>query len=222
MAKRLGPDYQGILIKRLPATGMLAHPAVRPADQVIRQAKQDFTERLCALFQFYQIDRTEPEEGWFRLAVCLAVNHVPGFQPEPRGRQTWDEQREATLYNEVTAWLAKGEGQTINGACYHLANQEAYKEFLGSSSSHEARTETLRSRYHKVRNKYGPIAEYDKKEIASHRRPPPVRIIKRDEVIAPSMMAATDKLIDEAQEAKSSTAFDALVDEIKEALSPKK
>lgn len=52
----------------------------RPIGELNAEA---FEARMNALFEHYSIERTHPL-GLEWLAICLAMDHVPGFQPQSR------------------------------------------------------------------------------------------------------------------------------------------
>lgn len=147
MPKKLLPKYRGKLAEPLkplptPLAGMLS--GISP-DETIKQRRAELIGKLARLLAHYGIARDD-ERRWFKLALALAFDHVPGFQealPETRGRRrTWSLEDDRRLFYDISDLLARG--KTVRSACEILVRKQPYKDQRRSG-------EALRSRYVKIK-----------------------------------------------------------------------
>src|SRR5262245_66442716 len=83
--------------------GALAHPIyvdVAEIDRVKEVLAAGVAEKWPLLFKHYKIDASD-EQSWERLALQLALDHIPGlqlaFRPKPGRKPTW----KAGLYDDL-------------------------------------------------------------------------------------------------------------------------
>jgi hypothetical protein len=169
-----------------------SHPAVRSAPEIVEARKREVAERLGALLQHYGVS-LDDEDHWYKLALRLAIEHVPGFQVEKRGYgKDWGFRQEEQLYKDVMAFVRRT-GTTAHNACRCLATQSRYRE-IGAKSD-KARGETLYSRFEKCRPAFDKIEKMDQEASAAGARSVPAR--ERDPLnnYAPSTGPAADQII---------------------------
>jgi hypothetical protein len=91
--KRRAPNYTGALAEPIDLeghykfTGGLGQP-IRELD--VAAISKRAVEKIWLLFKHYKIDPSD-EQGWQKLAMSLALAHVPGLQdrPKPGRKPTW-------------------------------------------------------------------------------------------------------------------------------------
>jgi len=93
--KRRAPNYTGALAQPIyledhyKFTGGLGQPIQEPDVAAIRSERW---EKMPMLFEHYKIDPSD-EQSWRKLAMSLALAHVPGLQvvnrPKPGRKSTW-------------------------------------------------------------------------------------------------------------------------------------
>src|SRR5260370_10660608 len=93
--KRRGANYTGALAQPIyledhyKATGPLGQVILEPDDAAIRKRA---VEKMRMLFEHYKIDPSN-EQSWRKLAMSLALAHVPVLQvanrPKPGRKPTW-------------------------------------------------------------------------------------------------------------------------------------
>jgi hypothetical protein len=93
--KRRAPNYTGALAQPIypedhyKFTGGLGQPIWEPDIAAIRTRA---VEKMRLLFEHYKIDPSD-EQSWQKLAMSLALAHVPGLQfanrPKPGRKATW-------------------------------------------------------------------------------------------------------------------------------------
>ncbi len=120
-----GPDkYQGLLAK----------PWVVSDHE---ELAEEFKKRLRALFDHYDVDSSDPD--WQRLAIALAVAHVPAFQqrdparPRPGRPIKWNINRYFELTSDVRR--LRPELDSIEKACNRLLPK--YKQLEGDEKWEE-------------------------------------------------------------------------------------
>jgi len=99
-------------------------------------------EKLILLFDYYNIPQKDSEgrwddDRWFRLALALAMDHVPGFRTEPEGLSGRPRKRDQDpyffwrLYLDVEALKrereSKGQRVAVTEICNTLIKREEYK-----------------------------------------------------------------------------------------------
>jgi hypothetical protein len=94
--KRRAHNYTGALAQpiyledHLERVGGLGHLILEPDLAAIRKRG---LEKLGLLFNHYKIDPSDEQQSWRKLAISLAVAHVPGLQvanrPKPGQKATW-------------------------------------------------------------------------------------------------------------------------------------
>jgi hypothetical protein len=105
--------------KKVSYEGDLATPIPKTSD--VDSLSREWKRRFELLYQIYRIDPADPLADR-RLALRLAVTHVPGLQldlkPHSGGRpKTWDEQRLAKLAIAVDELKKKQGARTDKEAC---------------------------------------------------------------------------------------------------------
>jgi len=195
MAKKHPPKYPpGKLAQKLPLLPEAAHPAKQSAVAMTEARKEDIGERLWLLLQHYGIS-FDDREHWYKLALCLAHDHVPGFQVVRRGAdRAWDYERERQLNRDVLSHMKKG--HSASRACVFLARKGPYRDI--PANSEDARARSIRRRFDKRREFFEHIDKLvDDGTSAKRRRKlsPPVLRVKRESVDAPPTAAEADKCI---------------------------
>jgi len=134
--------YKGILLKPIPRGVVPWTVWAETKDQTrTRRAEarfeNEFQARIDALFRHYGIDREEGGSPWKRLAVQLAIGHVPGFRLQEdnvrrRGAPTkWTFARLNTLCHDVETLMSKG--LSASGACHNLVKRQEYEGLSGKT-----------------------------------------------------------------------------------------
>jgi hypothetical protein len=84
------------------------HPAIPSA---VAQRRAEYDQKLPLLLDHFGIKRDDPYP-WYKLSICLAVAHVPGFQVKARrkgGRKrTVSQEEEEKLYARFCELQQKG------------------------------------------------------------------------------------------------------------------
>ena len=93
MTKRRQPAASQEAAERVRYTGELASPVVEPGinsglpgnsalskNFAKRSAAEKLARKLHLLFAWYQIDDDDSQKCWSRLAIALALDHVPGMK----------------------------------------------------------------------------------------------------------------------------------------------
>jgi hypothetical protein len=92
--KRRAPNYTGALAQPIYledhyVTGGLGQPIGEPDTAAITKRR---VENMQLLFKHYEIDPSD-EQRWWKLAMSLVLDHVPGLQvvnrPKPGRKPTW-------------------------------------------------------------------------------------------------------------------------------------
>jgi hypothetical protein len=147
--KKSGPGYPGILKRRIRRQELRGvAPSTKRAALTAAAASLEkvYGPRFLKLFSYHGINPKDPD-AWMRLAVSLAVVHVPGFRIEhPAGAKLfWTDERLAQLFADVEV-LRKRKFKVAR-ACQKLASDERYRErYEGCSDA------TLRRCYMEARN----------------------------------------------------------------------
>ncbi len=197
MPKRTIPKYEGKLNTPLSLLPEVAGPGLQSVTEILEHGKGELTERLWLLLRHYGISFDDPEH-WYKLALALASEHVPGLRVERRGADlTWNFQKERQLYDDIEAKIREGrtKSKSVNKsarwACRVLAKKEPYSSI--SADNEGARANSLYTRYEKCKSTFAAIDE--EKVGGKLRRPTPVREMDRDATLAPSTATAADALI---------------------------
>ena len=194
MAKKQPPKYPGKLAQPLPLLPEAAHPAEQSAVAMTEARKKEIGERLWLLLQHYGIS-FDDREHWYKLALRLAGDHVPGFQVERRGTDlAWDYKRERQLYRDVLSLMKKG--HSASRACEILARKGPYRDITAESD--DARAKSLRLRFNQRKAFFAHLDELrDDPAQAKRRRnlSPPVLRMKRESVDAPPTGTEADKIV---------------------------
>ena len=151
MAGKKGGDYSGNLATPFP-------PPKKGDDNWIKEVWPEWDKRFDLLFDHYGIREPGALGDAFynryqHLAICLALNHVPGLQSQKRtGRpKTWGDDQIVKLYAEVVVRVHGG--QSESQACYHLAERTPWNSFLQSKgTTQQTRGRTLLRRFKKIQS----------------------------------------------------------------------
>jgi hypothetical protein len=126
--------------------GLLANPWVVSDHE---ELAVEFKKHLRALFDHHHVDRSDPH-AWQRLAVALAVAHVPAFQqrdparPRPGSPIKWNVIRYFQLTSDVRSLLP--ELESVEKACNRLLPK--YRQLEGDERWEDIEVETPMRRYH--------------------------------------------------------------------------
>lgn len=112
----------------------------------------EWLEKMNLLLSHYRIDRDNPER-WFGLALCLAIDHVPGFEPvkrkKPGAKLDWDGVTLARLNFQVSGLIASRQSASIRAACETiLADSNLRRAYPIGPNGKPVSVPTLMRKYH--------------------------------------------------------------------------
>jgi hypothetical protein len=144
--KEIQRFHEQLHLGKKPYTGLLTKP-LEPDEAWLELTPEHdpIAARLDALFAHYEIDQEE-EDGWKRLALCLALAHIPGFQPTPiQGRSRTRGRDDINLIMVVHALQQRhGSIKTEAAALRALLEAKVYTDSF----------ETLKRRYIRAKKRY--------------------------------------------------------------------
>ncbi len=190
------PDYPPLLSEWFPRPPDHGHPGTKSSPAIGGQQKKEFARRLDVLLEHFSID-LDDDDKWYRLACCLAVTHIRGFQQEPRGKdREWTASKMVDLYRDVERMRhddpelneKRKKPLTINKACGLLACTDEYCDHV---------QDTLRAYYNRAKSNYAGVIAFEGNAERRNKRPYPVIDRDRDSVDAPGSAAEAERLIRE-------------------------
>jgi hypothetical protein len=112
--------------------------------------------KITALYEHYRVSADSPDAK-DQLIYLLALNHVPGFQPEFRKRagrhKAWDDiillELFVTVDRAITSKSMSRDGTkyTVERVCKHLIKHEPWSSLIKSSSISLPKEKTLQNKY---------------------------------------------------------------------------
>jgi len=124
----------------------------KEVDEII---SREVSRKMPVLLDHYELDANDADV-WYKLALKLAINHVPGFDlygKRQSGRKsTWNFISHAKLYFDVLR-ETKGqlEKENIQAACYHLLKKEPWTWFLQEKGFKKPSAKTLQNQFSAAR-----------------------------------------------------------------------
>jgi hypothetical protein len=168
--KRRAPDYSGALAEPIyledhyKLTGGLGQLIQEPDVAAVRKQA---AEKMRLLFKHYKIDPSE-EQSWQKLALSLALAHVPGLQfanrPKP-GRKP-----KTGLYDELVRAVDDVKSRTGKGTKEAIAELRKEPKWKTYPSGKPIPAQSLGARYREARARQKALASLQEdweKELAA-------------------------------------------------------
>jgi hypothetical protein len=152
MTRKPPPRYPGTLNEPIVARGPFPDERIAGATEA----------KLELLFEYYQIGLHD-RHRWQKLALALAVDHVPGLavqqgaRPKPGRKKTWNISESRRLVDAVNA-IESERKRGINDAV-HILKKRSRKEWPGKG---------LEARYYECKKR---IDRYNKLKAEARRAP---------------------------------------------------
>jgi hypothetical protein len=168
--KRRAPNYAGALAQPIyledhyKFTGELGQPIWEPD---IAAIKKRGVEKMRLLFELYKIDPND-EQSWQKLAMSLAVAHVPGLQVANRPKSGRKPKTE--LYDELVRAVDDVKSRTGKGTKEAIAELRKEPKWKTYPSGKPIPAQSLGARYREARARQKALVSLQKdweKELAA-------------------------------------------------------